>query len=410
MLEALLPDRLGTPFRWLVGSSWLTNLGDGIAVAAGPLLVAGLTRNPVLIALAAGLQWLPRLLLGLLAGVLADRLDRRRVLLISGGLRIGVLAGLIGCLAAGRLSVPIVLITVALLGTVDTVAETTNRTLLPMLVAPDDLGPGNARMQAGFLVGNQLIGPPIGAALFAAGMAWPFLAQAVLIGSGLIMISRLVLPVLDPASSTDSGSRADRRISTDIVDGARWLWSHPPVRTLTLMILSFNVAYGATTSVLVLYAGDRLGLGEIGFGLISTAIAVGGLIAMSRYDWFERTFDAAVIMKAGLAVETLTHLALALTTSTWVAMAVFGVFGGQAFVWGTTAMSVRQRSVPLEIQGRVGGFYLMGLTGGLVLGSALGGLLARVWGVTAPFWFAFVASALMLAGLWRQLDHIADTA
>jgi len=106
-------------------------------------------------------------------------------------------------------------------------------------------------------------------------------------------------------------------------------------------------------------------------------------------------------------VETLTHLALALTTSAWVAMAVFGVFGGQAFVWGTTAMSVRQRSVPLEFQGRVGGIYLMGLTGGLVVGSALGGLLARAWGVTAPFWFAFVASAVMLAGLWRQLDQIA---
>jgi len=79
LVESLLPTRLGSHFRWLVASSWTTNLGDGIAMAAGPLLVASLTDDAFLVSLAALLQWAPPLLFGLYAGVLSDRLDRRRM-------------------------------------------------------------------------------------------------------------------------------------------------------------------------------------------------------------------------------------------------------------------------------------------------------------------------------------------
>ena len=95
-------------------------------------------------------------------------------------------------------------------------------------------------------------------------------------------------------------------------------------------------------------------------------------------------------MRVGLIIETLTHLALALTTSPWVALAIFFVFGAHAFIWGTTSITVRQRAVPIELQGRVGSVNMVGVYGGLVVGSALGGVLAQHWGVTAPFWFAFV--------------------
>ena len=114
-----------------------------------------------------------------------------------------------------------------------------------------------------------------------------------------------------------------------------------------------------------------------------------------------------VIMRGGLIIETLTHLVLALTRWPWLALTVFVIFGAHAFIWGTTSTSVRQRAVPAEFQGRVGSVYLTGVVGGIVIGSALGGLVASVWGVTAPFWFAFVGSAIILALIWRSLLHIA---
>jgi predicted MFS family arabinose efflux permease len=196
-------------------------------------------------------------------------------------------------------------------------------------------------------------------------------------------------------------------VRDEIREGWSWLWAHAAVRTLAITIFTFNVTFGAAWSVLVLYARERLGLGAIGFGLISTAIAVGGLLGTMSYGWLERHVRLGVIMRGGLIIETLTHLALALTRWAWFALIVFVIFGAHAFIWGTTSTSVRQRAVPAQFQGRVGSVYLTGVVGGIVIGSALGGLVASVWGVTAPFWFAFAGSALILALIWRSLLQIA---
>jgi predicted MFS family arabinose efflux permease len=218
----------------------------------------------------------------------------------------------------------------------------------------------------------------------------------------VLLISQVRLPV--------HGTRGQRaRVRDEIREGWHWLWGHAAVRTLAITIFTFNVTFGAAWSVLVLYARERLGMGALGFGLITTAMAVGGLLGTASYGWLERHLRLGVIMRGGLIIETLTHLALALTRSDWFALIVFVIFGAHAFVWGTTSTSVRQRAVPTEFQGRVGSVYLTGVVGGIVIGSVLGGLVASVWGITAPFWFAFAGSAVILALLWRSLLHIAHT-
>jgi Na+/melibiose symporter-like transporter len=247
---------------------------------------------------------------------------------------------------------------------------------------------------------NQLIGPAVGAALFAAGTAWPFVVQVVCLLLGATLISRMVVPPL-PAPE------GPRHVGRDIAEGFRWTWGNPAVRTLTLTIVTFNVTYGAAWSVLVLYATETLGMGAVGFGLLTTVGAVGGLLGTAGYDWLERRASLASIMRVGLVIETLTHLGLAVTTNGWVAMGIMFVFGAHAFVWGTTSRTVRMRAVPAHLQGRVGSLYSIGVFGGIVAGQALGGVIARIWGITGPFWFAFVGSAVILALIWRELAHIA---
>ena len=105
----------------------------------------------------------------------------------------------------------------------------------------------------------------------------------------------------------------------------------------------------------------------------------------------------ATLMRLCLLLEVLTHLALALTRTGWVAFAIMVVFGAYAFVWSTVSQTVRMRAVPMEFQGRVGSVYVVGLFLGLVIGQALGGVIADRWGLTAPFWFAFVGSGITLA-------------
>jgi predicted MFS family arabinose efflux permease len=400
VVDAVSPPRLGSSFRWLLASSWLTNVGDGLALAAGPLLVASQTDDPLLVAAAAFLQRLPWLLFGLHAGLVADRLDRRRIVVGVDLMRAAVLAALALTVVTDVVNVAVVLTAMFLLGTAETFADVTTSTLLPMLVAKEDLGTGNGRLMIGMITGNQLAGPPIGAALFAAGRAWPFAAQAVFVGLGAVLVGRIVVSQPAPAPSDEPPRR-------QIVEGLRWLWRHAPMRTLTITIVAFNVTFGAAWSVLVLYAKERLDLGDVGFGLVTTVGAVGGVLGSWGYGWIERRISLADIMRVGLIIETVTHLVLAWTTVPAVALVTFFVFGAHAAIWGTTSSSIRQRAVPLEFQGRVGSVYMMGVMGGLVAGSAVGGVLGRLWGVTAPFWFAFVGSGVILAFIWRELNHIA---
>ena len=400
-MEVVAPARLGPGFRWLLASSWVSNLGDGIALAAGPLLIASQTRDPLLVASAVLLQQLPWLLFSLLAGVLSDRLDRRLIVVTVDLLRTAVLVLLSLSIVTGVVSVPVVLVSLFLLGTAEVFADTASSTLLPMTVPRADLAIANARLQTGFITVNQLAGPPLGAALFAAGAASAFVAQAVLVGLGALLVSRLVVA----PHRRDPGTPS--HVRRDIAEGFRWVRHHAAVRTLILTIFTFNITFGAAWSVLVLYATERLGMGEIGFGLLTTMSAVGGLAGTAAYGWITRRISLGDLMRIGLVIETLTHLALALTTSPAVALAIFFVFGAHAFIWGTTSVAVRQRAVPSALQGRVGSVNGLGVYGGLVLGSGIGGVIAQRWGITAPFWFAFVGSAVFCVLIWRQLAHIA---
>ncbi|MEZ0578825.1 MFS transporter [Nocardioides sp. MH1] len=401
ILDAVAPPRLGRGFRWLLASSWTSNLGDGIALAAGPLLIASETRSPLLVSMAVLLQQLPWLLFGLYAGAIADRVDRLRLVVVADLLRAVVLVALGATILTDVVNIGVVLGALFLIGTAEVFADTSTGTLMPMLVQKRDLGIATARLQTGYITLNQLAGAPIGAALFATGRAFPFGVQVVGVLLAIVLVLRISLPK-GPVRDV-----VDTHVWHDIGDGVRWLLAHPPVRTLTLVILTFNITWAAGWSVLVLYSLDVVHLGSVGFGLLTSAAAVGGLASTVSYGWLERHVPLATLMRVCLLLEVVMHAALALTRQGWLALLILFVFGMYAFVWGALSAAIRQRAVPTEYQGRVGSVYGVGVYGGIVAGSALGGVIAEHWGLTAPFWFAFVGSGITLALVWRQLGHIA---
>ncbi|MCP2637773.1 MFS transporter [Microbacterium sp. HD4P20] len=398
--ELIAPRRLGRDFRWLLASSWTSNIGDGIALSAAPLLIASMTSSPLLVAAGAMMQFLPWLLFGLLAGAVADHHDRRRLVMLANGLRAIIVSALVVFLVTGHANVWIVLATAFLYGTAEVFADSAGSTLLPMLVRPTDLGIGNARLQAGYLVGNQLVGPPLGAFLFAIGSFWPFLVQILCVTLAVVLISRIARTPLPRREEPVRTSHAIR-------EGLRWLRGNPPVRTLVLIILVFNVTWAAPWGVLVLYATEHLNMGAVGYGALTTATAIGGMIAIGSFGWLERHVSFATLMRVCLSLEVLMHLGFALTTTPWVAFVLMFGFGAYAFVWGTISTTVRQRLVPMELQGRIASVNMVGVFGGLVIGQFIGGLLAQTWGLTAPWWFAFGGSALTLLLVWRSISHIA---
>jgi predicted MFS family arabinose efflux permease len=407
LIEPIVPARLGTSFRWLFGSSLISNVGDGIALAAGPLLIASKSSDPFVVSLAVFAEVLPKLLFGIVAGAVADRMDRRRVVIVVNLARAVMLGILALTVATDTVNIPIILLSLFVLATAETFADVAAGALLPRIVPRADLGIANSRLQGAFLLTNQLLAPPLGAFLFVIGMALPFAADAACFGLGALLVLKVVTSGGVDADEVPGPDDTKTSLRSEMADGLRWLLAHAAMRTLALTIFAFNVTFGAAFGVLVLYARDRLGMDAVGFGLLTTASAIGGLIGTAAYGRLERRFALGDILRVGLLIETATHLVLALTTVPAVALVTMVVFGAHGFIWATTATTVRQRAVPDAILGRVTGVYTVGIYAGIAVGTPIGGLLARELGITAPFWFAFAGSVLLVALLWRQLRHIA---
>ncbi len=402
VIEAIAPQRLGLGFRQVLASQWATNLADGIALTAAPLLISSATGDPALIAGAVFVQRAPWLLIGLQAGVIADRFDRRRIVTFANVARAAILAVLVLGITSTAVGPITILAVFFVLAIAEVLADTTAGTILPMIVEPDDLTLGNSRLQFGFMSLNQLAGPAIGGALFALGSEVPFVAQGVAMAFGAIVIARIELPDAERPDSTPSVWR-------DIVDGAGWMWGHGAMRTLAITIFVFNLTFGASFSLLVVLATERLGLGEAGFGLLTATTAVGGAAGAAVYPMLESAFGQTWIMRIGLTIESITHLVLATSVSPWPAFAVMIAFGVHVGCWSTIVPSVRQRVVPEPLQGRVNAVYLVGLNLGLLIGAVVGGLLATVGDITTPYWFAFVGSAITVLLIWGPLRQLTAT-
>jgi predicted MFS family arabinose efflux permease len=240
------------------------------------------------------------------------------------------------------------------------------------VVTDAQLPRANARLSAAFTVGNQLAGPPLGALLFAVGAAWPFGAEAATFVLAGLLVRSLPAPPLHSATTRTRGW-----LRRDIAEGVRWLWSNPPVRLLAAVLAVMNVTFAAAFATWVLYAHQRLGLSARGFGVLLTASAVGALAGAAFVGRLTDRFGSAALLRAGLTIETVVHLVLALTRSPWVAGSAMVAFGAHATVWGVVSATVRQRLVPDRLRGRVGSVYYLLVMGGSALGALAGGVLGR---------------------------------
>ncbi|GAB2561797.1 MFS transporter [Kribbella endophytica] len=396
----VLPAELGRDFGRIWPAAAVSNLGDGVLLAAGPLLVASISGEPFAVGAAAFVQQAPWLLFALFSGALADRLDRRVMVVVADVVRAVVLGALAAAVLLGTSPLWAVYVTLFLLGTAETLADNASSALLVSAVPKAQLGKANARLFASSIALNQLGGPPIGALLFAAGAGLPLAVDAAAYCVAAVLISRVSV-------RRDAGGGSPRTpLWTDVREGVHWLWNHSGVRTLALAILVMNITFCAAFATWVLYAREQLGLSDAQFGLLVTAGAVGGLAGMPVYHWLEPRFGSLTLLRAGLLIETAVHLALALTHNPWVAGTTLAVFGVHAVVWGIVSTTARQLATPDALLGRVNSVYLLASVGGAALGSLLGGVVAQQFGLVTPFVVAFAGMVVTTAAVWRPLRHV----
>jgi len=174
-----------------------------------------------------------------------------------------------------------------------------------------------------------------------------------------------------------------------------------------MLIGLLNVTLTGALAVLVLLARDRLHLGSVGYGLLFTFIAIGGIVGSVIGDRLIAWVTATWTIRVGLLIEAGLHLTLAASRNTpliCVALFAFGVHGA---LWMIVNSSLRQRLTPPSMLGRVGSTNLFIAAGGNCAGALLAGGFAARFGITAPYWVAFVVAVIVSVTTWRVFSKAA---
>lgn len=383
--------RLGPTYVRLWLATTVSNLGDGVTLAATPLLAASLTRDPAAIAAIALVSALPWTLFALLGGAIADRVDRRWAMAAADGFRMMAIGGLGAAVLFDAQNLMLVGAIAFFLGCAEVVFDNAAQAILPSIVGRDVLETANGRLYAGEIVANQFAGPPLGSVLFALVAAAPFLLDAASFG-----IAAVLVITLRPTRSSFRPSRAEMpTIGTDIADGIRWLWKHRLLRTLALALGVWNLLETAVLSTLVLYALTVLDLSEAEYGALLTAGAagafLGSLVASRLAGWM----GAGRLILGAVFVSAIATAVPAVWANPWAVGASFAVTAGAGVCWNVVTVSLRQAIVPDELLGRVNSAYRLLGWGMMPIGALLGGVLASSFGLRAPFWFGAIGGVAL---------------
>jgi MFS family permease len=386
---------LGANYWKLWASSAASNLADGVFWIAFPLLAIRLTDSPVLIAGVAVVGRLPWLVFVLVAGALADRLDRRRTMIGVSILRTLVALVIALTIVTGTDSLWLLYVTAFVLGVGETLFDTAAQSVMPSIVRRDDLSKANGRLYAVELTMNQFVGPPLGGFLAGVAIAFAFAGSALAFAFAAIALA-LLTGSFKPVRAETAGPRPS--VVADIKEGLRYLWDHRLLRTLAVMVGTMNLASSATFAVFVLYAVSPgpMGLDEFGFGLLMTGMAIGSLFGSLVVERVERFMGRARLLTTAVIINALTVAIPGLTPNPWIVGASFAVAGVGIVMWNVVTVSLRQRIVPDALLGRLNASYRLLAWGSQPIGALLGGLLAQWLGLPAVFIIAGVVVGLLL--------------
>ncbi|MFE5853021.1 MFS transporter [Streptomyces sp. NPDC056500] len=396
---------LGAPFWRFWTSTTFANLADGIRAGAFPLIAASLTDSPFGVALIAACQQGAWLIFGLAAGLLADRRSPGRVLAAADTVRVAALAALLTLLALDAATIPILAGAAFVMGAAETFRDTSAQSMLPRLVPERQLERANGRLFGTEIVGNEFIGPLLGAALFGIALTAPVAVDAAVLVTAVLLV--LTLPrTAAPARSAASAGTA--RLRTELLLGVRWLLRHPRQRVISAAGSVICFADAAWWSVLVLYSESALGVPVAFFGALLAAGAVGGTLGALGSERLAAQFGVRPLLAAAALSTGLPAVLIALTDSPIAAGALLALSSAGFALWNVVALSARQRETPPQLLGRVTAVHRIALYGSGTAGALAGGWIASSVALTVPFHSAGPLVALAAIGLLITLPPRPD--
>ena len=416
-----MSKKLGSSYWKLWSATAISNLGDGVSMVAYPWLASAVTRSPILIAAAGFASRLPWLVFTLHAGVLTDRFDRRKLIVAMDFMR-GLLTVFVGAVVYfNRDSFPALdelttitnlqtnwpiyftlLITAFLFGLAEVLRDNSAQTLMPSVVEKENLETANGRMWSAESLTNSFIGPPLGSLLIGIAIFIPFFFDAI----SFFFAVALIASLKGTFKPVDDGKVREKiNFKAEIKEGYAWLWAHPLLRPMAIILGSMNCLATLVGATYILFAQEVLQTSVFTFAILGTAGAVGGTIGGLLAPKVSAKLGSGRSLAMVLAAAPIGSLIIALTT-TWQVVWVVVLFETFfAILWNTITVSLRQSIIPTHLLGRVNSVYRFFAWGSIPIGMFLGGglvsaltlVLSRENALRAPYLFGVVLGLLLWA-------------
>jgi MFS family permease len=360
--------RESKPFRRLTAGQLVSLVGRQITVVAVPYQVYTATRSPILVGLLGLAQVVPLISVSLVLGGVADRVDRRRLLLLTRAL-LGLcsLALLVGALT--HPPVFFVFIVVALAASVAALDSPTSTAIVPNLVSAQRL-PGALSINIAIFQTALIAGPALGGLVIAnLGLAGAYLVDVATFVVALAAV--WTLPAQPPTPS------AREPMLKALVRGLAFIRRQPVILGGYAMDLSAMI-FGLPRAVFPVLAANTFNTNAQGLGYLYAAPGVGGIIAALSSGWLGRSPRLGRILVVSIALWGLAIIAFGLVTSLWVGLLLLAVAGAVDSFSAVCRNTMMQTLTPDEIRGRLTATYFMVVVGGPFIGDLEAGVVAGV--------------------------------
>lgn len=407
-------SNLGRNYWRLWSAHATSNLGDGISTVAFPWLASAVTRDPFLIALIAVMSRLPWLVFTLPAGVITDRLDRKKII-VAMNITQGFLAlALSFAIWFERNSLPDLknitsgsvfetnyllywaLVMVSLLfGFTEVLRDNAAQTFLPSVVAKEKLESANGKLWSAEYVMNSFIGPPLGSFLLGVAVYLPFF-----IHSSTFFIAAALIALVVTAFKNPEPQEPKKKLNfrQEIKEGFRWLWSHELFRPMAIILGLMNLVGALTAATFILFAQEILKTSVFEFAILGTAGAVGGTLGGVLGPKISKKLGSGPSLYLTLLTMPIMSLIIGLTSNwylVWLMIAATTIF---AVLWNVITVSLRQSIIPSELLGRVNSVYRFFAWGSIPIGTLIGGAIVslteilgdREFALRAPYFVSLV--------------------
>ena len=370
----VVPLRHNGDFQLLWGGQAVSVLGSQISKIAYPLLVLALTGSPAKAGIAGFAAMLGYLLFPLPAGALADRFDRKRMMIVCDAIRLAAVGSIAVAGVAAHISYVQVLIAGFVEGSASVFFSLAQRAALPMIVHVSQRSVAVSQNEARNF-GAQLAGPAVGGSLFGLAQAAPFAADAFTYVASLATLPFIKAPMQE-RFAPDAGGSVRRALVRDLREGLAWTWREPFLRYSAFFAGAVNVLLQVLTlGLIVLARHDGASAAETGF--IVACYGAGGLAGAFVAPWIQRRLPAGLTITGCMWAWAALLGAMSAIRVPLLLCPVVAVMGFVGPAWNVSAQTYRMRITPNEMLGRTSSVALQIAWGTIPLGSLLAGFLLQ---------------------------------